>query len=84
MVYKAGSVVVGNVLRKLDRMADNWQKETIANAKEWEEWYDVFEDTIEPFVAGKAGEVLDRTGMEELKGTIKEAALRYAQEKQKR
>jgi len=84
MVYKAGSVVVGNVLRKLDRMADNWQKETIANAKEWEKWYGVFEDTVGPFVAGRAGEVLDKTGMEELRDVIKEAALRYAQEKQKR
>ena len=80
MAYKAGSAVVGKILRKLDRMADKWEKKTLEGAKDWEKWYGVFEDTVEAFVSGKAGETLDREGMEALINSIKEAKVRYAQE----
>jgi len=77
-MYRTGSQIVGEVLGMLDEMANKWQKNTLAGSRKFQDWMEVFDDTVGAFVQGKAGQTLDRAGMEELIGTIKRAKVQYA------
>ena len=85
MVYRTGSEIVANILGKLDRMGEKWQRRTIEAEKDWEEWYKVFKQVVEPYLMPKAGQHLNtKEALDEYYNKVREAAKRYAQLKSRR
>ena len=80
-MYRPASVIVGEVLGRVDKIADKWQRKALEGQRKFDTWYDVFENTVGTFVQTKVGETLDREGMEALINSIKNAKRTYAQKR---